>query len=229
MKKKIYLAASLICSDPLNVENDVKQLISGSADLIHFDVMDGSFVPRYGLYPEILTGLKNITTIPVDVHMMVDNPEDYIETFRLAGADYYNVHVESCKHLHRTVKKIRDCGMKPGVALNPATPISSLEWIIKDIEMVVLMAINPGIVGHKLIPSMLDKIKLVREYANHAGNEDLIIEIDGGVTFESAQHMIEAGADALVCGTGTIFRPHEDSIHNKLHSLRNHISNVNTI
>lgn len=229
MKKKFYLAASLVCADPLNLAFDVKQLISGGADLIHFDVMDGSFVPRYGLYPEILTGLRAITTIPVDVHMMVDNPEDYIETFKLVGADYYNVHVESTKHLHRVIKKIRDCGMQPGVALNPATPISSMEWVIKDIDMVVLMAINPGIVGHKLIPSMLDKIKLVREYANQAGNENLIIEIDGGVTFESASKMIEAGADALVCGTGTIFRPQEDSIHNKLNLLREEISKSNVL
>ena len=229
MNRKINLAASLICADPLNLESEINQLISGKSDLIHFDVMDGSFVPRYGLYPEILTYLKSKTKIPVDVHMMVDNPEDYIETFRLAGADYYNVHVEVCKHLHRVVKKIRDCGMKPGVALNPATPISSLEWVIKDINMVVLMAINPGIVGHKLIPSMLDKIKLVRNYANQAGNQDLIIEIDGGVTFESAKYMIEAGADALVCGTGTIFRPKEDTIHNKLNFLRNEISNVYAI
>lgn len=229
MNRKINLAASLICADPLNLESEINQLISGKSDLIHFDVMDGSFVPRYGLYPEILTYLKSKTKIPVDVHMMVDNPEDYIETFCLAGADYYNVHVEACKHLHRVVKKIRDCGMKPGVALNPATPISSLEWVIKEIDMVVLMAINPGIVGHKLIPSMLDKIKLVRNYANQAGNQDLIIEIDGGVTFESAKYMIEAGADALVCGTGTIFRPKEDTIHNKLNFLRHEISNVYAI
>jgi ribulose-phosphate 3-epimerase len=229
MKRKINLAASLICADPLNLESEINQLVSGKTDLIHFDVMDGSFVPRYGLYPEILTYLKTKTSIPVDVHMMVDDPESYIETFKHAGADFYNVHVEACKHLHRIVKKIRDCGMKPGVALNPATPISSMEWVIKDIDMVVLMAINPGIVGHKLIPSMLDKIKLVREYANQAGNVDLIIEIDGGVTFDSAKFMIEAGADALVCGTGTIFRPQEDSIHNKLNSLRNQISNVYAI
>jgi len=229
MKRKINLAASLICADPLNLESEINQLVSGKSDLIHFDVMDGSFVPRYGLYPEILTYLKTKTSIPVDVHMMVDDPESYIETFKHAGANFYNVHVESCKHLHRIVKKIRDCGMKPGVALNPATPISSMEWVIKEIDMVVLMAINPGIVGHKLIPSMLDKIKLVREYANQAGNVDLIIEIDGGVTFDSAKFMIEAGADALVCGTGTIFRPQEDSIHNKLNSLRNQISNVYAI
>ena len=229
MKRKINLAASLICADPLNLESEINQLVSGKTDLIHFDVMDGSFVPRYGLYPEILTYLKTKTNIPVDVHMMVDNPESYIETFKHTGADFYNVHVEACKHLHRIVKKIRDCGMKPGVALNPATPISSIEWVIKDIDMVVLMAINPGIVGHKLIPSMLDKIKFVREYANQAGNVDLIIEIDGGVTFDSAKFMIEAGADALVCGTGTIFRPQEDSIHNKLNSLRDQISNVYAI
>ncbi|MDP1844438.1 MAG: ribulose-phosphate 3-epimerase [Sediminibacterium sp.] len=224
MNRKINLAASLVCADPLNLEADINQLVIGEADLIHFDVMDGSFVPRYGLYPEILSSLKKITKIPVDVHMMVDSPEEYIETFRIAGADYYNVHVESCKHLHRILKKVRDAGMKPGVALNPATPISSMEWVIKDIDMVVLMAINPGIVGHKLIPSMLEKIRQVRDYANQAGNENLIIEIDGGVTFDSAIDMVNAGADALVCGTGTIFRPHEDTIHNKILSLRNKIS-----
>ena len=225
MNRKINLAASLICADPLNLESEINQLVSGKSDLIHFDVMDGSFVPRYGLYPEILSYLKTKSSIPVDVHMMVDNPEDYIEVFKQAGADYYNVHVEVCKHLHRIIKKIRDIGMKPGVALNPATPISSLEWVIKDVDMVVLMAINPGIVAHKLIPSMLEKIRQVRDFANQSGNEQLVIEIDGGVTFESAKHMIEAGADALVCGTGTIFRPKEDTIHNKLISLRNHISN----
>jgi ribulose-phosphate 3-epimerase len=224
MKRKINLAASLICADPLNLEAEIDQLTSGNADLIHFDVMDGSFVPRYGLYPEILSYLKKKTSIPVDVHMMVDNPEDYIETFRIAGADYYNVHVESCKHLHRIVKKVRDAGMRPGVALNPATSITSMDWVIQDIDMVVLMAINPGIVGHKLIPSMIDKILEVRKFADEAGNNDLIIEIDGGVTFDSAIDMVNAGADALVCGTGTIFRPQEDTIHNKLNLLRNKIS-----
>jgi ribulose-phosphate 3-epimerase len=222
--RKINLAASLICADPLNLEKDIKELVSGNADFIHFDVMDGSFVTRYGLYPEILTYLKKITNTPVDVHMMVDNPEDYIDLFQKAGADYYNVHVEACKHLHRVIKKTRDCGMKPGVALNPATPLSSLDWVINDIEMVVLMAINPGIVGHKLIPSLIDKIAALREYANEHGNENLLIEIDGGVTFDSAPIMIEAGADVLVCGTGTIFRPQEDSIHNKLISLQSKLS-----
>ena len=224
MKNKINLAASLICADPLNLQSEIKELEIGKADFIHFDVMDGLFVPRYGLYPEILTYLKKITKIPVDVHMMVENAEDYIADFNNAGADYYNVHVESTNHLHRVVKKVRDIGMRPGVALNPATPLSSLDWIIKDIDMVVLMAINPGIVGHKLIPSMLNKIKTLREIANQAGNESLKIQIDGGVTFDSASLMIENGADTLVCGTGTIFRPHEDTISNKLNQLREKIN-----
>lgn len=214
------IAASLICSDPLNLENDIEQLNIGKADLIHFDVMDGHFVPRYGLYPEILSYLKKISNIPVDVHMMVSNPEDYIDDYYKAGADYYNVHIEATSHLHRVIKKVRDKGMKPGVALNPATPISSLDWVINDIEMVVLMAINPGIVGHKLIPNMLNKIKALRQYAIEKGNPDLLIQIDGGVTFESAVPMRDAGANVLVCGTGTIYRPHEDSISNKINSLR---------
>ena len=224
MRNKIQLAASLICANPLNLHSDLIELEKGEADLIHFDVMDGQFVPRYGLYPEILSCVKKMSSIPVDVHMMVENAEDYIDVFKSAGADYYNVHVESTKHLHRVIKKIRNVGMKAGVALNPATPISSLEWVILEIDMVVLMAINPGIVGHKLIPEMIDKIKAVRDFADESGNKNLIIEIDGGVTFESANLMIDAGADALVCGTGTIFRPHEDSISNKLHSLRKKIS-----
>jgi len=214
------IAASLICSDPLNLAADIQQLNIGKADLIHFDVMDGHFVPRYGLYPEILSYLKKITDIPVDVHMMVSNPEDYIETFLAAGANYYNVHVEATHHLHRIVKKVRDSGMRPGVALNPSTPISSLEWVINDIEMVVLMAINPGIVGHKLILNMLNKIAALRKYADENGNPDLLIQIDGGVTFDSAVAMRDAGANVLVCGTGTIYRPHEDSISNKIKSLR---------
>ena len=214
------IAASLICASPLSIIGDLEELIDSKVDFIHFDVMDGSFVPRYGLYPEILASLRKKTTIPVDVHMMVDNPEDYIEDFKQYGADYYCFHLEATKHAHRVIKKIERSGMKPGVALNPATPISDLRYIISDLKMVVLMAINPGIVGHKLIPGMINKIKDLREFASKAGNQDLIIEIDGGVTPESAQNMIDAGADLLVCGTGTIFRPHEDTITNKIIEFR---------
>jgi len=218
--KKPILAASLICCEPLNIEKDVHELIKGDIDWIHFDVMDGQFVPRYGLYPEILTALRKLSNTTVDVHMMVENPEDYIEVFAAAKADYYCFHIEATQHAHRVVKKIIGTGMKAGVALNPATPVSSLEWVINDIGMVCLMAINPGIVGHKLIPSMQQKIKQLRAYAIEHGNPDLIIEIDGGVTFDTGREMITNGADALVCGTGSIFRPHEDTISNKIKSFR---------
>lgn len=218
--KKIKIAASLICADPLNLQMETEHIINAKTDLIHFDVMDGHFVPRYGLYPEILTKIKRMKNCPpVDVHMMVANPEDYIELYANAGADYFNFHIESSNHPHRIIKKIIASGMKPGIALNPNTSLSELEWIIQDIEMVVLMTINPGIVGHKFIPEMLDKIRLLRKIANEK-NPSLIIELDGGVTPETIPSMISAGADALVCGNGTIFRPHEDSIQNKTKYIR---------
>lgn len=217
---KIKIAASLICADPLSIKNEMKSLTEAQVDLIHFDVMDGHFVPRYGLYPEILKEIKKEKNCPlVDVHMMVSNPEDYINLYAEAGADYYNFHIESCNHAHRIIKKIKSTGMKPGIALNPDTPLSYLDWIIQDIEMVVLMTINPGIVGHKFIPEMLDKIKELRAIANRK-KPSLIIELDGGVTPETIPSMIKAGADALVCGNGTIFRPHEDSIQNKTTYIR---------
>lgn len=220
MQKSPLIAASLICANPLDLNADINELILGKSDYIHFDVMDGQFVPRYGLYPEILTYLKKRCDIPVDVHMMVENPEEYIEDFRIAGADFFNFHIESTPHIHRVIKKVEKAGMKPGVALNPATSLSTLDYIINDVKMVVLMAINPGIVGHKLIPEMINKISDLRSFANKKGNTDLLIQIDGGVTFESGKEMIKAGADILVCGTGTIFRPHEDTISNKIKSFR---------
>jgi ribulose-phosphate 3-epimerase len=224
MKNNCLLAASLICADPLNMEGDIAQLNEANIDFIHFDVMDGSFVSRYGLYPEILSAVKKKYPIPVDVHMMVNNPEDYITTFQLAGADYFNFHVEATHQISRVIKKIKESGMKPGVALNPATSVHCLEWIMQDIEMVVVMAINPGVVAHPFIPSMLKKITAIREMANQMGNTKLLIEVDGGVTPVTAPDMISAGANVLVCGTGTIFRPQEDTIINKTISLRKVLS-----
>ena len=128
--------------------------------------------------------------------------------------------MEATNHAHRVVKKIEKAGMLPGIALNPATSLSTLDYLIEDVKMVVLMAINPGIVGHKLIPNMIDKIKELREFADRRGNTNLLIEIDGGVTFDSGIVMAQAGADVLVCGTGTIYRPHEDTISNKISAFR---------
>ena len=222
---KPKISASLICANPINLMDDFNQLIKSNVDFIHFDVMDGSFVPRYGLYPEILKSIKNNKNCPkVTTHMMVQNPEDYIELFADNGSDYYNFHLESTKHPHRIIKKIQSSGMKAGVALNPNTNIKELNWIIQDIEMVVLMTINPGIVGHKFIPEMYDKIKELRDFANKNENKNLIIEIDGGVPPNNVKQILKSGADALVCGNGTIFRPHEDSILNKVKKLKNIIN-----
>jgi ribulose-phosphate 3-epimerase len=217
---KTKLSASLICADPLNIKADLFELKAASVDMIHFDVMDGQFVPRYGLYPEILSAIRAETSVEVDVHMMVDNPHDYIELFANAGASFFNFHIEAVRHPHNLIRRIVESGMKPGIAINPGTPIGMLEPLIEEANMVVMMAINPGIVGHKLISAIYDRIREVRRLAENKNNSNLLIEIDGGVTFESAPKMVAQGADVLVCGTGTIFRKAENSITKKIEQLR---------
>ena len=212
------LSASLVCANMLNLEDEIRRIEAGGIDTIHFDVMDGLFVSRFGLHPEILQGLRTLTALPVDVHMMTNEPEAYIDAFATAGATYYSVHAEACRHLHRTIQKIRATGMKAGAALNPATPLSVLEYVIDDIEIVVIMAIDPGILGQKLIPQQLEKIRQLKAMVSH--RPEFIIQVDGGVTPETAPEMIRLGANSLVCGTGTIFRPKEATVDEKIKTLR---------
>lgn len=199
------LAASLVCSNMLDLESEIRSLEEGGIDYIHFDVMDGNFVPRLGLHPEMLKAIKSITKIPVDVHLMIDNPDFFIPDFVKAGGDIIVVHAETTKHLHHTIKMIRDMGARAGVALNPGTSLHVLDYILDDIDLVMLMAINPGILGHKLIPRALDKISELKEKLINYPN--IIIEVDGGVNPESAPEMIKRGANLLVCGTSMIFKP----------------------
>ena len=202
------LAASIICGNPLNLESDLAALDKGGIDYIHFDVMDGYFVPRFGLFPEYLKAIRLKTDVPIEVHMMVQDPEPYIKSFVEAGANILTPHIEPLMHVHRTIKKIKDAGVQAGLALNPGTSLSSLDYILSDLDLVMLMAINPGIIGHKLIPGSMKKIADLREKIDALHLEkDIIIEIDGGVTPESGKQMVEAGATMLVCGTGTIFQP----------------------
>lgn len=217
--RNYYLTASLICGDPLYYKEEIELLEKGKADYLHFDVMDGSFVPRYGLYTELLTAITEKTNIPVEVHMMVDNPEPYVEELAKAGAKYIAFHIEPVHHIHRVIKRIKDAGAKAGVALNPGTPLSVLDSILEDIDEVVLMAINPGIVGHKLIPSALNKIAKLKEMVKD--RPDFIIQIDGGVTPESAPKMVKAGANMLVCGTSTIYKKWEEPLDERLQIMRN--------
>lgn len=207
-KNNYALSASLVCANMSDLRGEIQKLEKGGIDYIHFDVMDNQFVPRFGLFPEMLQEIKKITHIPVDVHLMVNNPELAIEAFAKAGADYIVIHVEATSHVHHVLKSIKKLGVKAGVALNPGTSLSTLDYILNDIDMVVLMAINPGILGHKLIPEMINKISELKAKLKKYPN--ILIEIDGGVTFESAPEMVKRGAHMLVCGTSTIFKPEGD-------------------
>jgi len=200
------LAASIICGNPLNLQKDLSALKRGKIDYIHFDVMDGVFVPRYGLFPEYLKAIRSQTNIPIEVHMMVQNPEPYIQDFVDAGANIITPHIEPLLHAHRTVMRIKSTGAKAGLALNPGTSLSTLDYVLEDLDLVMLMAINPGIVGHKLIPRTMEKIADMRKRIDATG-KDIFLEIDGGVTPESGIKMVQSGANMLVCGTGTIFQP----------------------
>ena len=204
MKRKFQLSASLICGNPLALGEDLKELEKGGIDALHFDVMDGMFVPRLGLYPELLKEIKSKTSKPVNAHLMIEMPERYVQLFVASGADIVVAHAESTAHLDRCVRLIREAGGRAGAALNPGTPLTALEHVLPDIELVMLMAINPGIVGHKLIPQMMQKIadarKMLKRYPK------VRIEIDGGVSPESAARMVSLGADVLVCGTSSIYK-----------------------
>lgn len=215
--KNYQLSASIICADLLNLQHEIKSLEKAKIDRIHFDVMDGIFVPRYGLPPEMVKSIKSVSNIPITIHLMVQDPEPYIDVFAKAGADTFAFHIEPVFHANRVIKKILDSGMKAGVALNPATPLTILDYVLSDIDLVMLMAINPGILGHKLIPSMLEKIKDLKKILNDYPN--IKIEIDGGVTLESAPKMVKNGADILVCGSSTIFKP-EERVDKRIRDLR---------
>jgi ribulose-phosphate 3-epimerase len=214
------ISASLICADPLNLKKDLTQLYESCIDSIHFDVMDGNFVPRYGLYPEIIKAIRKDSNICIDVHMMTNNPEKYIQDYSELGVDYYSFHIEATNHADHLVNRIISSGMKAGIAINPSTTLSTLEYLVDKVDLIVLMAINPGVLGQKINNSIYNKIKSLKELAINKGNPDLIIQIDGGVTFETAPILIQSGANSLVCGTGTIFRPTEDIITNKVNALR---------
>jgi ribulose-phosphate 3-epimerase len=217
----IKLSASLICADPINLIDDINALENGNIDQIHFDVMDGIFVPRFGLYPEILQELKKVSKKPVDVHLMIDDPEKYVDIYASSGADYIVFHEEATKHSGRIIHKIKSLGIKAGMALNPGTPIHTITDLIQDIDILCLMAIDPGILGGKFYNNIYTKICEAKNK-----NPNLEIQIDGGVKPETIPLMINAGANNLVCGTGTIFRKHEDTIENKIKYIKSILNNI---
>ncbi len=196
----VKIAPSILSADFSRLGEEIKDVERGGADYIHVDVMDGHFVPNITIGPLIVEAVRPITKLPLDVHLMIENPDQYIEAFAKAGADYITVHAEASRHLHRTIHLIKSFGVKAGVVLNPATPAEALKHIIQDIDMVLLMTVNPGFGGQKFISSVLPKIRQVKEMAAEQGL-DLEIEVDGGVNEETAKLCIEAGANVLVAGS----------------------------
>ncbi|WHY02335.1 ribulose-phosphate 3-epimerase [Neobacillus sp. DY30] len=196
----LKIAPSILSADFAKLGEEIAAVERAGADYIHVDVMDGHFVPNITIGPLVVEAIRPVTKLPLDVHLMIDNPDQYIENFAKAGADYITIHVEACRHLHRTIHHIKSFGVKAGVVLNPATPVDTIQHIIKDIDMVLLMSVNPGFGGQKFIPEVLPKIKKVKELADSIGKE-IEIEIDGGVNPETAKLCVEAGANVLVAGS----------------------------
>jgi ribulose-phosphate 3-epimerase len=196
----IKIAPSILSADFAKLGDEIKEVDIGGADYIHVDVMDGHFVPNITIGPLIVEAIRPITSLPLDVHLMINNPDHYIPQFVKAGADIISVHAEACPHLHRTIHMIKDSGVKAGVVLNPATPVSHIETILADVDLVLLMTVNPGFGGQSFIHSVLPKIKQIRQWVDDNG-QNTDIEVDGGVNEKTASLCIEAGANVLVAGS----------------------------
>ena len=216
------ISPSLMCIDFMKIEENIKLLEEGAVDYLHFDIMDGNFVPNYTFGPDFMKAIREITSLPFDIHLMVENPEKKIEFFDIRKGDILSVHYEATVHLQRVLQQIKELGARPAVALNPSTPIYCLEDILDDIEVVMVMTVNPGFAGQKLIPAMLNKIRRLREYLNDKGYNHIEVEVDGNVSFENAYRMKEQGANIFVAGTSSIFSDNEDII-NGIHRLRKQI------
>jgi ribulose-phosphate 3-epimerase len=196
----VKIAPSILTADFAHLAKEVEQLETGGADLLHVDVMDGHFVPNLTIGPPVIKALRAVTRLPLDVHLMVDEPDALLPAFIDAGSDNLTVHVEACRHLHRTIQSIKEAGVQASVVLNPATPLQMLHEILPDVHMVLLMSVNPGFGGQSFIPSTLDKIRALKQEIT-ARHLDVAIEVDGGVKIDNARMIREAGADVLVVGT----------------------------
>lgn len=196
----VKIAPSILSADFMNLGKSITDALDAGADLIHIDVMDGHFVPNITIGQGIVSAINRLTSAPLDVHLMITEPDRYLEDFVNAGADYITVHVEACVHLHRTLQKIRQLGAKPAVSLNPATSLDTIKYILGDIDMVLIMSVNPGFGGQSYIPFCTQKVETLKQMIDKQGLE-VLIEVDGGITTENAHEVISAGADIVVMGS----------------------------
>lgn len=202
----IKIAPSILASDFLSLKEQIQLVKKGGADWLHLDVMDGHFVPNITIGPPIVKSIRSHTDLPLDVHLMIEEPDRYLEAFRDAGADHITVHQEACIHLHRTIGRIRELGALAGVALNPATPVSLLHDIIQEVDLVLIMSVSPGFGGQKFIPDCVRRISEVRGLAKSVGKQ-IHVEVDGGIDQTTAKSVVQAGADVLVAGTAIFSHP----------------------
>jgi ribulose-phosphate 3-epimerase len=200
------LAPSILSADFSKLEEQVALIEKGGAQVIHVDVMDGHFVPNISFGAAVMKSLLGKTKLPFDVHLMIENPDQYLEDFATENTEIITVHAEACKHLHRTVQHIKSLGIRAGVSINPATPVSVLDAIIEDIDLVLIMSVNPGFGGQKFIPSAMEKIKALKELKERR-NPKLEIEIDGGITAENIKSVTDAGVELVVAGSSVFGAP----------------------